>query len=76
MVELAQPTIRAYHGDLYHDALWLNENANGDSYVFYWSFDETGTAIGTHEKDAHREHKYRLTITLVNGVSRLKIEGA
>lgn len=38
--------VEHYHGDLFHDALWLNEHMTGEG-AFYWLAHESGTHIGT-----------------------------
>lgn len=44
MLKLATPTVKHYQSDLYHDAIWLRDEIHGPQ-VFFWSFDDTGTAI-------------------------------
>jgi len=64
MVELAAPMVAFHLGDLYYDARWLHENANGTTFTFLWSFDDTGTNIGTIPETLNRAHGYRITLTL------------
>lgn len=47
LAKLAMPVLRAYHSDLYHDALWIHEHVKGDAIEFFYSFNDTGTCIGT-----------------------------
>lgn len=46
LVRRAFGVIEHYHGDLFHDAMWLKENVHGRDARFYWSVRETGTSIG------------------------------
>lgn len=45
MVKRAGSVIVEYHGDLYHDAQWINENVNGPC-EFLWMPRHSGTHIG------------------------------
>lgn len=49
MVELAKDKIQYYISDLYHDALWLNQELNGPG-EFEWVVRESGTWIGETAK--------------------------
>jgi hypothetical protein len=64
MVGLAAPVVAFHLADLYYDARWLHENATGTTFTFLWSFDDTGTAIGTSTDALDRAHGYRITLTL------------
>lgn len=46
LVRLAAPIVDHYHGDLYHDAHWLDDHVEGPMH-FYFGVRDTGTAIGT-----------------------------
>lgn len=45
MVRQAQPTLRHYQGDLYHDAAWMARHVTGPT-SFWWVHREWGTNIG------------------------------
>lgn len=76
MVKLAAPVLTHYHSDLYHDALWLNEHVNGTRAVFAWSFNGTGTTIGTDETlvFSSRSHWVRFTVTAEGGNGTVRYE--
>lgn len=66
MLKLAQGTIRDYHSDMYHDAMWLREWLNGPM-AFDWIARESGTFIGDtvvriNEDDWEGLVKYRLAV--------------
>lgn len=46
LADIAWPVVYNYRSDLYHDAMWLNENLSGPD-CFYFAVDESGTSIGT-----------------------------
>jgi hypothetical protein len=61
LVRLAKGTLEQYHSDLYHDALWINEHVTGRLAVFFFSYNEGGTTIGTDgSPNLHRDNRYRL----------------
>lgn len=49
MLELARDRVKFYVSDLYHDALWLNEEVHGPT-TFEWVPRESGTHIGETAK--------------------------
>lgn len=73
LLELASPFIKAYQSDLYHDAIWLHDNLAGESFVFYWSCNESGTTIG-HTGLAMRAQAYRLAVRCEDGATSLEVE--
>jgi hypothetical protein len=61
LVQLAAPTLAAYESDLYHDALWINEHVTGRLSVFFFSYNEGGTTIGTDGGlNSHRANRFRV----------------
>lgn len=72
LVKLAAPVVKHYQSDLYHDAIWLSRYMEGATFSFYWSCDESGTAIGTQPAPL-REHAYRLTVSNEQGAISLVI---
>lgn len=46
LVKLATPLVEHYHGDVYHDAIWVQANVTGPM-EFFFGADDCGTAIGT-----------------------------
>lgn len=48
LVELAQPHVKHYQSDLYHDARWIREHVSGPL-DFFFAVADTGTEIGTDE---------------------------
>jgi hypothetical protein len=77
MVQLARPVMVAYHSDLYHDALWLDQNLSGAEYTFFWSFNDTGTIIGTPGNEiGRRKYAYLFRVAVVNGRATLTISDA
>jgi len=42
LVALAAPIVELHHGDLYHDALWLDKHVSGRSFRFLWSVGDAG----------------------------------
>lgn len=75
LVKLAVPVIKAYHSDLFHDAIWLTEHVKGPEFTFYYSIDDCGTLIGTELKLVlARDHRYRITVRVDEGKSELDIE--
>jgi hypothetical protein len=64
LVRLAAPVMTSYHGDLYHDALWLHGRAHGRAFAFYWSVNESGTSIGLTTGALNRTHGYRVIVWL------------
>lgn len=73
LVKLAIPHIKHYHSDLFHDAVWLENNMSGESFAFYWSVSDTGTSIGT-EPIGLREHAYRVTVSCIDGIVRMSAD--
>lgn len=79
LVRMATPVLTAYWSDLYHDATWLQKHMAGDSFTFYYAYDEAGTSIGTDPVVADtREHAYRLEAfvtgrTVMLGITDLKV---
>lgn len=68
MIKLSAPIVAHYHGDLYHDAMWLSEFLTGQRLDFAWSFDGNGTNIGTDESLVLRRRVWvRFTVTATNG---------
>src|SRR6478735_11219674 len=64
MVKLAGPVLTNYHGDLWHDARWIDYRLDGcKTFCFVWSYDESGTTMGTH---THIERRNWRTIAGVN----------
>jgi hypothetical protein len=49
LVELAQPHVKYYQSDLYHDAGWVKRHLIGPLEFFY-AVSDSGTEIGTDEK--------------------------
>jgi hypothetical protein len=49
LVKLAQPHVKHYQSDLYHDAIWIKSHVVGP-YEFFFAVADTGTEIGTDEK--------------------------
>lgn len=45
MVRRALPTLAHYHGDLFHDARWMERHVTGPT-TFWWVHREWGTNIG------------------------------
>lgn len=45
LVQLATPVVKEYHGDLFHDAMWLRENLTGPG-AFLYCVRHSGTHIG------------------------------
>lgn len=76
MIKLAGNTVEHYHGDFYHDAMWLNEHMNEMEFSFYWGFDNCGTAMGTDLDLVKQQRKvvFLFTLYLVNHSFHLKIE--
>lgn len=74
MVTRANPVVKAYHGDLFHDARWLDENVTGPC-EFLYMVREYGTVIGplvkTHmavnAKPSSPAFAYRVTLFRVGG---------
>ena len=71
LVRLAGPVIKRYESDLFHDATWLVKHVAGRSFTFFWSVGESGTAIGTDEREVTRAADvlghtglYRVTVEL------------
>lgn len=54
LVVLAGPIVHMYHGDLFHDALWLDKHTTGREFTFTWSAGEAGTCIGANEDDVRK----------------------
>ena len=46
LADIAWPVVNNYRSDLYHDAMWLNENLSVPD-CFYFAVDKSGTSIGT-----------------------------
>ena len=71
MVELAEGTVVNFRGDLYSDALWIEEFVvKGDVTTFLWGIRPCGTAIGT-DPDYVRYGAYymwQIAITETRGV--------
>lgn len=44
MVRRAAPIMEHYQSDLFHDAMWINENVHGEC-AFDWSIRPTGTCL-------------------------------
>lgn len=69
MVKLAAPVLRAYHSDLFHDALWIAEKVMGPI-EFDWLVREMGTHIGETAGIAPRasgDIMYRVTLKVERG---------
>ncbi len=66
MVKLAAPVLKAYHGDLFHDAMSLNEMIDKGAQAgvsFSWSVSETGTCMSERIEDVvSREHVYKIIV--------------
>lgn len=45
LVRLAAPVVKEYHGDLYHDAMWVKETISGPT-EFLFLVRHSGTHIG------------------------------
>ncbi len=75
LVKLAAPVLTHFHGDLYHDALWLHQHVTGDTFTFYWSVRATGTTIGTEAPTSQCTHAYRFTMTCRDGDLRYERAG-
>ena len=70
LVGMAAPDIKAYRGDLYHDARWIAEHVPDriparTAFVFYFGWRESGTSIGTdlHAVRYGNDHVVRITLT-------------
>lgn len=72
LVQLAYPIVETYLGDLYHDALWLNDvfatDLRDGSQIesFYFSCNRNGT-IATRDRtaaDYRRENVWHITVRL------------
>lgn len=75
LARMVIPVMTHYQSDLYHDALWLAEQGKGQSeFVFYFSFNDTGTDIASVPTYMHREHKYRVTVRNVDGSAAMEVE--
>lgn len=75
MVRKAIPTLAHYHGDLFHDARWMERYVTGPT-TFWWVHREWGTNIGDDGMmlqavlNANRgEHvkAYRIEVTVEGG---------
>jgi hypothetical protein len=80
LVEMAQPVVRCYYSDLYHDALWLKDYLQGKEFKFVWSVGECGTWItdddpSTITWDMHRKDLYRVTVRVKKGSFTAEVEG-
>lgn len=74
MVRLAAPIMRAFQGDLFYDAQWLNDVMTGQSFTFVFAVDQSGTEIGHEGRPLTREHVFRFTVTTTDGQTVLTIE--
>jgi hypothetical protein len=78
LVKLSAPVLEHYHGDLYHDAVWIMENIDTDAVTFYYAFNKTGTTIGT-DRDyvaySSRKHMYVITVACVDGRVTIDVVG-
>lgn len=66
MMETSRDTIKSYSTDAYHDAVWLREHAQGSDpgLTFYWSYNDTGTSMGTCLESVTREDGKLFKITV------------
>lgn len=62
LVALAFPILERYQSDLYHDALWIEQNVEGPM-TFYFSCDESGTMIGLDfARVSNRENVWKVEL--------------
>lgn len=70
LAKLAIPVLRYYHGDLYHDALWVSNHIAGmEPLTFYYGVRETGTNIGWFEEtmtDGGNTEIYRCRVHMID----------
>lgn len=66
LIQLAGPVVKHYHSDLYHDSVWLAANVTGNRFEFWFSFNESGTHIGTDSEYVvpWRVNAYHVTVEL------------
>lgn len=72
LVRLAQPIMRAYRSDLFHDAIWLNEYVNNiapeDTKTFYWYLGDSHTHISKEPLPENcissQDHCFTFTVSL------------
>lgn len=79
LVKIAIPTIKSFHGDLYHDAEWIHDHITDDTefpFTFHYQVRNTGTSIGITLEFMTRnpEPIHRLTVTRGGKSYRLTIE--
>lgn len=71
LVKLAQPHVKRFHSDLYHDAQWIERHVTGPL-TFYFGVGEYGTNIGTDQELVGYLHAdgglYEVTVTHEEGV--------
>lgn len=65
LMALAQPLLKNYLSDIYHDAIWVSEHVTGDRFEFWYGVDDSGTAIGTDSVLVrYRNHAWRIVCEL------------
>ena len=72
LVRLAQPIMRAYRSDLFHDAMWLNEYVNNippdESKTFYWYLGDSHTHMSKEPLPENcvssKDQRYTFTVSL------------
>lgn len=73
LAELAFPVLTAYHSDLFHDALWIRDTVTGELFTFFWSVDQSGTALSL-DNTGMRENAYRVTVSCEHGTVAMTVE--
>ncbi len=68
LVRLAAPVVKEYHGDLFHDALWVRDNINGPT-EFLFCVRHSGTNLGPNAQLmfdglSHDAVLYRLSLSV------------
>lgn len=71
LVKLAAPILTSYHGDLYHDAAWLQKYMKGPTFTFFYAVDEAGTSIGIVAKFVFQRSTLRRAVTVTNTNGRI-----
>ncbi len=75
LADLCAPVLQAFRSDLYHDAVWLQQNLTGQAVSFFFAYTDSSTFIGVDERLARlRQHVFKVTAFIVDGSAYLHLE--